>query len=179
MLLIYNYVPEENNESGWKCLKVIVAMYHRFVVESYFAENLRLTFTKSDTISPTIWQQTHTHPFNGPISGTTRVSRYQKGKTNLDLNEATDSEWQWHQLGHMQVCTSLQTNNHASTPPLSFLQADSKHSTKIWSRKSQTQIGLFRIMQDNFAKKIPTMSCYSGRVLDKKSTKIRIRSKCR
>jgi len=34
-----------------------------------------------------------------------------------------DSEWQWHQLEHMQVCTSLQTDNHASTPPLSFLQA--------------------------------------------------------
>jgi len=26
-------------------------------------------------------------------------------------------------LGHMQVCTLLQTNNHASTPPLIFLQA--------------------------------------------------------
>ena len=63
------------------------------------------------------------HTFNGPFSGTTRVSRYQKGKTNLDFTEATDSEWQWHQLGHMQVCTSLQTDNHASTPPLSFLQA--------------------------------------------------------
>jgi len=33
------------------------------------------------------------------------------------------SEWQWHQLGHMQVCTLLQTDNHASTPPLVFLQA--------------------------------------------------------
>jgi len=51
------------------------------------------------------------------------VSWYQKGKTNLDFTEATDSQWQWHQLGHMQVCTSLQTDNHASTPPLSFLQA--------------------------------------------------------
>ena len=30
------------------------------------------------------------------------------------------SEWQWYQLGHMQLCTSLQTDNHASTPPLSF-----------------------------------------------------------
>jgi len=39
----------------------------------------------------------------------TQVSRYQKGKTNLDFTEARDSEWQWHQLGHMQVCTSLQT----------------------------------------------------------------------
>jgi len=66
---------------------------------------------------------THTHPFNGPFSGTTRVSRYQKGKTNLDFIEARDSEWQWHQLGHMQVCTSLQTDSHASTSPLSFLQA--------------------------------------------------------
>jgi len=35
---------------------------------------------------------THTHPFNGPFSGTTRVSRYQKGKTNLDFTEARDSE---------------------------------------------------------------------------------------
>jgi len=51
------------------------------------------------------------------------VSRYQKGKTNMDFTEARDSEWQWHQLGHMQVCNSLQTDNHASTPPLSFLQA--------------------------------------------------------
>ena len=66
---------------------------------------------------------THTRPFNGPLSGTTRVGRYQKGKTNLDFAEARDSEWQWHQLGHMQVCTSLQTDNHASTSPLSFLQA--------------------------------------------------------
>ena len=66
---------------------------------------------------------THTHTFNGALSGTTRVGRHQKGKTNLDFTEARDSEWQWHQLGHMQVCTSLQTDNHTSTPPLSFLQA--------------------------------------------------------
>jgi len=48
------------------------------------------------------------------------VSRYQKGKTNLDFTEAGDSEWQWHQLGNMQACTSLQTDYHASTSPLSF-----------------------------------------------------------
>ena len=62
----------------------------------------------------------HTHPFNSTFSGTTRVSRYQKGKTNLDFTEARDSEWQWHQLGHMQVCTSIQTGNHTSTQPLHF-----------------------------------------------------------
>jgi len=49
------------------------------------------------------------------------VSRYQTGKTNLDFTGARDSEWQWHQLGHMQVYTSLQTDNHASTSLLSFL----------------------------------------------------------
>jgi len=60
------------------------------------------------------------HPFNGPLSRTTQVSRYQEGKTNLDFTEARESDGQWHQLGHMQICTSPQTDNHASTPPLSF-----------------------------------------------------------
>jgi len=57
-------------------------------------------------------KHTHTHTHTGLtalFSGTTRVSRHQKGKTNLDFTEARDSEWQWHKLGHMQVCISLQT----------------------------------------------------------------------
>ena len=68
---------------------------------------------------------THTHRHTRltalcPV--TTQVSRYQKGKTNLDFTEAREwlSEWQWHQRGYMQVCTSHQTDNHASAPPLSF-----------------------------------------------------------
>ena len=68
----------------------------------------------------TLIVKTHTHPFNGPFSGTTRVSRYQRGKTNVDFTEARDDERQWHQLGHMQVCNSLQTDNHASTPPVFY-----------------------------------------------------------
>ena len=66
----------------------------------------------------------YTHPFNGPFSGTTQVSRCQKGKTNLDFTEARDSELQWHQLGHMQVCTLLQTDNHTNTLPLFFYRPD-------------------------------------------------------
>jgi len=50
------------------------------------------------------------------------VGRYQKGKTSLDFTGARDIEWQWHLLGHMQVCTSLQTDYHASTSPLSFFR---------------------------------------------------------
>ena len=40
----------------------------------------------------TMEAHTHTHPFNGPLSGTTRVGWYQKGKTKLDFTEARDSE---------------------------------------------------------------------------------------
>ena len=67
---------------------------------------------------------THIHPFNGPFSGTTQVSQYQKCKTNLDFTEARESEWQWHQLGYMQVCTLLKTDNHTSTPPFRFYRQD-------------------------------------------------------
>jgi len=69
-------------------------------------------------------QQQQQQPFNGLFSRTTWVSWYQQGKTNLDFTGARDSEWQWHQLGHMQVCNSLQTDNHASTPPLVFYRPD-------------------------------------------------------
>jgi len=32
--------------------------------------------------------------------------------------------WQWQQLDNMQIiCISLQTDNHANTSPLNFLQA--------------------------------------------------------
>ena len=74
--------------------------------------------------SGAIFKTTLLHPFNGSFSRTTQVSRYQKGKTNLDFTEARDSEWQWHQLGHMQVCTLLHTDNHTRNPPLCFLQAE-------------------------------------------------------
>ena len=63
------------------------------------------------------------------------MSQYQKGKTNLDFAEARDSEWQWHQLGHMQVCTSLQTDNHASTPPLSFYRPDALPAAQLTASK--------------------------------------------
>ena len=52
------------------------------------------------------------------------MSHYQKGKTNLDFTEEGDSEWQWHQLGHVQVSMSLQTDNNVSTPPLSLYRPD-------------------------------------------------------
>jgi len=38
----------------------------------------------------------------------------------LDFTGARDCERQWYQLGNMQVCTSLQTDNHTSTSLLEF-----------------------------------------------------------
>ena len=56
---------------------------------------------------------TQTHPFNGPLSETTQVSQYQKGKTNLDFIGARDSEWQWHQLG---MCKSAPRSRQITIP---------------------------------------------------------------
>jgi len=92
------------------------------VGQGQYCPSLAAAAAAAATITTTTTTTT-LHPFNGPLSGTTQVSRYQKGKTSPDFIEARDSEWQWHQLGYMQVCTSLQTDNHTSTPPLSFLQA--------------------------------------------------------
>ena len=85
-------------------------------IHSFIIPTLSLTLTKTYT-------QQHTHTFNDLLSVTTQVGWYQKCKTDLDFTEARDSEQQWHQLGHMQVCISLQADNHTSTTPLSFLQA--------------------------------------------------------
>jgi len=92
----------------------------------FYLQNRKDTGQTKGMIALCLWlshTHTRTHPFNGPLSGTSQVSRYQKGKTNVDFTEARDSEWQWHQLGHMQVCTLLRTDNHTSTLPLGFLQA--------------------------------------------------------
>jgi len=68
--------------------------------------------------------RTHLMPL---CPGLPRFPSTRKVKINLDFTEARDSEWQWHQLGHMQVCTSLQAVNYASTPPLSFYMLDALH----------------------------------------------------
>jgi len=47
------------------------------------------------------------------LSGSTRVSRYRKGKTNLDFTGARDSEWQWYQLG---MCKSAPHSRQITTP---------------------------------------------------------------
>ena len=45
----------------------------------------------------------HAHRLTAFLSGTTWVSQYQKGKTNMDFTEDF-TEWHCHHLGHLQVC---------------------------------------------------------------------------
>jgi len=110
--------------------KPCIKFFTHLKMSCIFDINSNNTTTARGRIALALWRiklstgsYTHTYPFNGPLSGTTQVSRYQKSKISLDFTEARDSEWQWHQLGRVQVCTSLQTDNHTSTLPLSFLQA--------------------------------------------------------
>ena len=91
---------------------------HVLVVKRFTVTNISGNFAHKMAAKTSRHRYTHTHLT--PFSGTTRVSRYQKGKTNLDFTEARYSEWQWHQLGHMQVCTSLQTLSF-STGRMPFL----------------------------------------------------------
>jgi len=58
------------------------------------------------------------------FSRTTWVSRHQTGKPFRNFTAARD-DGVVYQLDHMQtICTSLQTDNHASTSPLSFHRLD-------------------------------------------------------
>jgi len=52
---------------------------------------------------------THTH-LSAFYSGTTRLSWYQKSKTNLDFTEARDSEWQW------AICKSAPRSRQITMP---------------------------------------------------------------
>jgi len=59
------------------------------------SDNIRIRIQNSDT-------SLTTPPINGLFSRTTWVSRYQKGKDSLDLNEARDDRVQ---------CTKMAENN--------------------------------------------------------------------
>jgi len=85
------------------------------------------------------------HPFNGLFSRTTWVSWHQKGKPFWILLEQEMMGWSWHQLDHMQIiCTSLQTDNNASTSPLSFYRPDTLPATQPSVSKHWRQVGLWK-----------------------------------
>ena len=96
------------------------------------------------------------------------MSRYQKGNTNLDFTEARYSEWQWHQLGHMQVCTSLRTDNFASIPPLSFFTGRMPFLPPNQQRQS-TEGSRTHSLDDNRQVTVATSSRNKRRAVDRRS----------
>jgi len=116
----------------------------------------RASFECPPTNSWDAQTHTHTHPFNGPSSGTTQVSRYQKGKTNLDFTEEKDSEWQWHQLGH--TCKSAPCFRQITMPVPHHSVYPSCHPTNsvkalmarlIPETMDYYSLALFQLMQNN------------------------------
>jgi len=83
---------------------------------------------------------THTHTHTHTMSGTNRVSQYQKGKTNLDFTEARDSEWQWHQLGIRKSAPrsrqiTMPTPHHSVFYRPDALPAAQPTASKHWRQK--------------------------------------------
>jgi len=73
--------------------------------------------------------------FTGRHTHTRLMSRYQKGKTNLDFTGARDSGWQWNLLGRMQVCTRQITTpapHHSVFYRLDALPAAQPTVSKHW-----------------------------------------------
>jgi len=72
---------------------------------------------------------THTHTHTTVLrpcwilSGTTWLSREPASTRKVKPVWIYWSKRQWHQLGHMRICTLIRTHNHASIQPLRFLQA--------------------------------------------------------
>jgi len=69
------------------------------------------------------------------LSGTTQVSRYQKGKTNLDFTKATDSEWEWHKLGHMPYGPRQHLTTQFFTGWMPFLPPNQQYQSTEGSKQ--------------------------------------------
>jgi len=95
---------------------------------SYWTQAVTHSVSSSATADSLLCYYIHLMVF---FSRTTQVSRHHKGKPFWILLEQEMTAWQWHQLDHMQIiCTSLQTDNHASTSPLSFYTPDALPATQ-------------------------------------------------
>jgi len=89
------------------------------------------------------------------------VSRYQKGKTSLDFTEARDSEWQWHQLGHMksaprsrQITTPAPHRSSYFTGRMPFLSlSQQRQSTEGNTNKTPNKRGQFFLVAVVFVMK--------------------------
>jgi len=98
-------------------------------------------------------RKTDTHLFNGLFSRTTCTTKHQKVKPFWILMKQEMTGWPWHQLD--RICTLLQTDNHASTSSLKFLQAGCSYWCPTCSVKVLKEID--NIWQKKTA--VPKLQC--------------------
>jgi len=95
-------------------------------------------------------QGTTTTPVLWPLFHDNLVSRYHKGKTSLEFNEARNDGVlgcggiSWTRM--QTICTSLQTDNHASTPSLNFYNPDAVPDAQPTVSKHRRQILLSAVI---------------------------------
>ena len=90
-----------------------------FFLQMYFVTRLKLVFTTTTTTTTILWPSGFFPELPG-LAGTRKVKPGRQNQSGF--TGATDSEWQWHEMGYMQIYSSPQTDNHATIPSLSFLQ---------------------------------------------------------
>jgi len=93
-------------------------VYGRYMTICIITTEITMSFQHAAAISTHTRTRTRTH------TRLTALFPGLPGRAGTRKVKPRDSEWQWHQLGHMHVCTSLQTDNHASTSPLIFYRPD-------------------------------------------------------
>ena len=62
----------------------------------------------------------------------------------MDFTGARDSERQWYQLGRMQVCNSLQTNNHSTSLLKFFFRPSCRPINSVKALKASRQSDRFK-----------------------------------
>ena len=95
--------------------------------------------------------QQQQYPFNSPLSGYTRVSRYQKGKTNLDFTEASDSEYRYRYRYLLTVC-GLEAEQLDKTRSLKTSKQHT-HIINLWAKRRVKPTSCYGVVCGNDLKR--------------------------
>ena len=114
-----------------KCIQLYLCIYHHQIMQQPNIINT-LYNSKRTTITTIL------HPFIGLFSRTTWVSRYQKGKTSLDLNEARDDGvWDGSAISWTICKQSAPHSRHITTPTPQHLITHNSRKTNMQSNIQQ------------------------------------------
>ena len=88
----------------------------------------------------------HAQPFYGPLgfcpglSGWASTRKVKPGRQKRSgFTTARDSEWQWHQLGHIQICTLTQIHDHVNISQHGFYRPDALPAAQPTASKQQLE----------------------------------------